>query len=364
MYPGLLLVLIKAFEGFYIFSGKSKRELRDVKMNNQNDMSASFQELVSSYGKMNTIVKNIESFSRQTEILAINSAIEAARAGKAGKGFAVISKEIKNLAAKSAKSNSESAEQLDIIKAKVNEVFAVRMADIAFDIIDKIDRNLFERHCDVKAWAGFDKVAAIVEENNDAIFRQATALLKNLVDIYEVYYDVFITNLDGTVLASGTKPQLVGKSFKDESWFKEISKTQKPTVNDMSYLDIFGGYAVGYNCPVKGKDGVAKGFLSTRFNWSFIYDIIQNAKVSNTGEILVINSRGIVIGSKNQDDVLKRDLSRMPAAQSAMKGQQYGYSIEAQLGTLTITGYAHTQGYNAYKGQHWSALAIETIEAQ
>jgi hypothetical protein len=328
----------------------------------QNDMSASFQELVSSYGKMSA---SIENFTRQTEILAINSAIEAARAGKAGKGFAVLSKAIKDLATQSAKSNNESAQQLEIIKVKVNEVFAVRMADIAFDIIDKIDRNLFERHCDVQAWATFDKVTAIVEENNDAIFRQTTALLKNLVDIYEVYYDVFITGLDGTVLASGTNPWLVGKNFKDENWFQDVSETQKPTVNDMCYLDIVGGYAVGYNCPVRGADGIVKGFLSTRFNWSFIYNIIQNAKVSNTGEILVINSKGIVIGSKNEDDVLKRDLSKIKAAQNAMKGQHYGYSIEIRSNSaLTIIGYAHTQGYNAYKGLDWSALAVETIEAQ
>jgi hypothetical protein len=336
-----------------------------VQSSSQTDVSLSFQELLSSYSKMSDIVKSIQNFTRQTELLSYNSSIEAARAGTAGKGFDVISKEIKQLAKKSAESNEKSAEQLDIIKVKVNEVFAARMADIAFDTIDKVDRNLFERNCDVQAWATFDKVIEAAENEDEAVCRQISLLLKNLVDIYEVYYDVFITDMKGKVIASGTHWEIIGSDQSAEEWFKEIAAQKTPTVNDMHYLDFVKGYTVGYNCPIFDKTRRMCGILSTRFNWSFIYDIIDSARISPDGELLLLNSEGLVIGSKKRQEVFDRIAEKTPAVQKALNGAIYGYSIETgHDGALRIVGYAHTRGYNAYKGKNWSVIAIETMSGK
>ena len=327
------------------------------------NISLSFQELFKSYGEMLDIVKSIETFTRQTEILSLNPAVEAARAGNAGRGFKVISGEIKELALKSAQSNRKSAEQLEVIKNKVNDLFAARMADVAYDTIDKIDRNLFERNCDVQAWATFDKVMEAVETNDEEIYQQTTALLKNLVEIYEVYYDVFLTDINGAVIASGTNPNIIGKNMAEEEWFIDTIQKKKPTVIDMQYSEIVGGYTVGYNCPVLDRSNKVMGVLSTRFDWSYIYDIIDRAKISDSGQLLLINSSGLVIGSKNRDEVFKKSMSHIPVARKAMQGETYGYAIEARgSGSIDVIGYAHTRGYSAYKGKDWSVIAIETLQ--
>ncbi len=326
------------------------------------DMSVLLQELIASYDEMLGVVKNIQSITMQTEILSLNSSIEAARAGNAGRGFAVVAKEIKTLAVNSAESNKKSAELVDTIREKMNEVIAVRTADIAFDVIDKIDRNLFERNCDVQAWATFDKVIDFVESRDENVHRQTTQLLKNLVNIYEVYYDVFITDTTGTLIAAGVNQSLVGQNMRDKNWFQESMKTQKPSVTDMHYSDLVKGHTVGYNCPIIGRTGRLLGIISTRFNWDFIYDIVNQAKISARGEIAIVNKNGIVIASKNRSDVLSRDMSKIPAVRKAIQGEQYGYTLDQdRSGRLSIIGYAHTRGYNAYRGKDWSAIVIENI---
>ena len=71
-------------------------------------LNAIVPELESLSKKYDSTGKRIIDISFQTKILALNAAVEAARAGQHGKGFSVIAEEVKNLAAKSNESATES----------------------------------------------------------------------------------------------------------------------------------------------------------------------------------------------------------------------------------------------------------------
>ena len=197
------------FPGFSIVSFYNHEEINSMQPETQNNIDSSvlLVELKTASQNMGSVIHSIEDIAKQTNLLSLNSAIEAARAGESGRGFSVVAEEIKKLATRSFESTQTSGTIIRNIVNQANEVMGVRTADMAYDVIDKIDRNLFERNCDAQAWAKFDKVINCLREPNPEALQQGTTFLHNLIDIYEVYLDLFVLDTRGTIVAAGINQQ-------------------------------------------------------------------------------------------------------------------------------------------------------------
>ena len=99
--------------------------------------SADVQSLLEAAQKIGVVVNLISDIAEQTNLLALNATIEAARAGEAGKGFAVVASEVKSLANQTAKATGDIATQIEEIQQATGNA-ATSIKSIG-DTITKID---------------------------------------------------------------------------------------------------------------------------------------------------------------------------------------------------------------------------------
>jgi len=99
--------------------------------------SADIRALVEAARRIGDVVDLINDIAEQTNLLALNATIEAARAGEAGKGFAVVASEVKSLANQTGKATSDISEQIADMQGATDK--AVKAIESIQSIISEID---------------------------------------------------------------------------------------------------------------------------------------------------------------------------------------------------------------------------------
>lgn len=113
-------------------TGKNEMDQAVVQMSNAEKTVVHSAQVVAKLGErskqIGQIVDTISDIAGQTNLLALNAAIEAARAGEQGRGFAVVADEVRNLADQSQRAAKQIAGLIDEIRQETDNAITAMMA--------------------------------------------------------------------------------------------------------------------------------------------------------------------------------------------------------------------------------------------
>jgi hypothetical protein len=318
-------------------------------------------------------VSLIEDITRRTKMLAMNALIEAARAGEAGRGFAVVANEVSDISKQvnliTNDLRTEITRSVDHLtstgRTLVQDMQGKRLADLSLNMVEIIDRNLYERSCDVRWWATDAAVVQCAQNPGATTGRHASQRLGVILESYTVYLDLWIVGLDGTVIANGRPdryPDAVGARVGEQAWFRSALATGNGgefVVDDVARVRALDNApAAIYAAAIRQdgtSDGPITGVLGIFFDWEPQAAAVVNGVRLEDGDkkrtrCLLVDRRHRVLAASDGRGVLTETLALRT------DGASIGHYHELNG---RLVAFALTPGYETYQGQGWYGVIIQ-----
>ncbi|QQS07864.1 MAG: methyl-accepting chemotaxis protein [Phycisphaerales bacterium] len=269
----------------------------------------------------------------------------------------------------------------------------------AHNILDKIERNLFERYGDVQAF-GYN--AVVLDQDHWYQPGDTNPIVQSMdryVAAYGVYAATILVDTDGKVIAVNSKDAsgkplntdiFYNKSFKHESWFQDATSNRflasnqltGTVVTDLHVDDLVkqacgeDGLVLGFTAPVTDSTGTTVAVWHNVARWALVEELLASEydalskEGHNSAEITLIDYQGRILadcdpahaGSVNRDltnVILRENLITQSneAAKNAIAGNDgFLETTHHRLKTPQLTGYAQSEGALGYPGLKWSLL--------
>jgi methyl-accepting chemotaxis protein len=142
-------------------------------------------ELTVKMQDISKIVDTIEAISNQTNLLSLNASIESARAGEAGRGFAIVASEIRKLAEQTKSSSVEIKKNIDGLQNKVLSVKG-KISDGKINSEKLTESNVFRIENITIIKDGFSDIYASFEQITSASQEQSANIVETANEIDDI----------------------------------------------------------------------------------------------------------------------------------------------------------------------------------
>lgn len=330
--------------------------------------------------RMQSSMREINQINLQTKVLSLNAQIEAARAGTVGQAFGVVAAEMRNLSELTAgavgKLQEESQGNCDNIsqtfKTLGTDIRATRLSDLAMTNMDIIDRNLYERSCDVRWWATDSSVVDALTLGTPEAQEFASKRLGVILDAYTVYFDIVVCDMEGKIIANGRPARFncQGASQKNAAWFQAALATRNGS--EFGFQSVHksqslanGAHILVYSCTIRSggeANGQPIGVLGIVFNWEALAQtIVHNTLISPEEKpftrTCIVDSEGTVLADTSNQ--LLTDKLKLQDQQTLFAIKK-GHLVRDFNGKPHILAHALSPGYETY-ATGWHSLILQRV---